>query len=240
MIQALNCPNCGAPLGEHYGGEVVRCNYCNTSFGVPKMLTPEPDMGELILGADFSQEPITGWEILNSKNITLKNVGFPVIEGHFAPANLTHYLLTSNGWFDDFDVSVSLRFIKGPLDYIRGGFIFRYQKDLGGYIFFISPQKTYRLAYYIMEETDGKKELAWKDIINWTNHTAIKEGMDVDNRIRIVAKNSRLRIYLNGVLAMSITDDKFKQGQIRIATDTGKDYESTVQFSNLQVREARD
>ncbi len=237
FIQALNCPNCGAPLGQHYGGEVLRCQYCNTTFSVPKSFTPQPDMGPLILGADFSRLPVAGWEVINPNEVTTKNIGFPVLDGYFPARNLIHYTLTTNGWFDDFDASVSLRFTKGPLKYVRGGLVFRYNRDSGGYIFFISPQQTYVLANYALND---KKELEWHDIQNWTTHTALKAGMDVDNRLRVVIKGARLRIYLNGVLAMSITDDNFKQGQIRLALGSGKDYDCGGQFSDLQVREAYD
>ena len=57
-MQALNCPNCGAALPQKAikASDLVSCEFCGTSFRVPKTLTPEPDMGDLILGADFYEK----------------------------------------------------------------------------------------------------------------------------------------------------------------------------------------
>jgi len=63
----LNCPNCGAPASkivEKLG--IVICAYCDTSFPVPKwFVQPQPEMGDILLAADFSKKPISGWSVQN-------------------------------------------------------------------------------------------------------------------------------------------------------------------------------
>jgi hypothetical protein len=61
-MQAVNCPNCGAALPVRAAkSNVVTCEFCSTTFRVPSSLTPEPDMGDLLLGVDFSRKPMPGW-----------------------------------------------------------------------------------------------------------------------------------------------------------------------------------
>jgi ribosomal protein L37AE/L43A len=65
-MNALTCPNCGAALPVSAAkAEIAVCEFCGTSFRMPKTLTPEPDMGDLLLGADFTQKTMPGWETVN-------------------------------------------------------------------------------------------------------------------------------------------------------------------------------
>ena len=71
-MDALICPNCGASLPEPaVNGDVVTCQYCSTTFRIPKTFTPEPALGDLILGADFSAQPLAGWTLLHEENTRL-------------------------------------------------------------------------------------------------------------------------------------------------------------------------
>lgn len=233
MLHALNCPNCGAPLSPAAGGQIIFCGYCKTSFRVPHTYTPQPDMGDLLLGADFSHKPIHGWEFLNENKTQLIPGHKPALQGSFEPSDLVHYVLHSSGWFDNFDASVTLRFTAGILEYIRGGFLVRYNKERGGYIIFISAQATYKMGYYM---ANADKKLEWFDLFDWTSHTALRPGLNQDNRLRVILDGSRISIYLNGVLATSITDERHTQGQIRLALEPGEKTEIVAQFSDLQVR----
>ena len=68
MFQPIVCPNCGAAISNMDVRlmEVAQCAYCKASFRVPRSFTPEPDLGDLLLGADFNAiADIPGWQRLS-------------------------------------------------------------------------------------------------------------------------------------------------------------------------------
>ena len=236
MINALICPNCGASLPlPSANSEVVTCQYCNTTFRASQTLTPEPDIGNLVLGADFGQAPIAGWNFPNKDKVRLINGSPPELRARFPASSELYYVLNSSGYFDDVDASVNIRFYEGNLDYIDAGLVLRYQKGLGSYFVLISPLGTYTVAYY---EKGDKDELVWRTIMNWTKHSAIHPGLNQVNRLRFIARGDHLRVYINGVLATSLHDDRYDEGEVILAAEgTGKS-SVEVGFSGLQLREA--
>lgn len=235
-MDQLICPNCGAALPAAYANaDVVTCQYCSVTFRIPRTFTPEPDLGNLILGADFSHEPITGWNFPNKDKISLSNSTPAELRFKAAPEGGLFYVLNTGGYFDDVDASVSVQFYEGNLDYIDAGIMLRYHKDIGGYMALISPLGTYTLAYY-EKEADG---LTWKSLVGWTKHSAIKQGLNQINRVRFLSKKDHLRVYLNGVLATSIHDTHHEEGEVRLAAEATTKSSIDVGFTNLQLREIK-
>jgi hypothetical protein len=237
LLDALICPNCGASLpAQAAPGGVVTCQYCSTTFRVPTTLTPEPDMGDLLLGADFSHTPITGWAFPNEDNIRLIPGATPEVRAKFAAAETLYYVLNSSGYFDNLDASVSIRFYEGELKYIDAGISLRYQKGVGSYAFLISPLGTYAVGYYMPGDDSG---MAWKHIVDWTAHSAIHTGLDQVNRLRVTADAEHLRIYINGVLATSLHDSRYDAGEVLLDAEGGKNSSIEVGFTDLQLREIK-
>jgi hypothetical protein len=237
LMDALICPNCGASLpAPAVDRDVVTCQYCNTTFRVPKTLTPEPDLGDLILGADFSSKPIAGWAFPNEESIRLIPGPTPELRAKFAPADTLNYVLNSSGYFDDVDVSVSIRFYEGELKSIDAGISLRYQKSVGSYAFLISADGTYAVGCYLPGD-DGS--MAWKPIVNWTTHSAVRTGLNQMNRLRVSAERDHLRVHINGVLATSLHDGRHEAGEILIDVEGGKTSSVEAGFTGLQVREIK-
>ena len=126
-IQSLACPNCGYPLpAGAYGGAIIKCEACGTTFNVPTSLTPEPDMGRLLLAADFTNPLIPGWKVINLD----KPAEFGEYEGlpeyrvilPPEPQHLCDLLINTPGILDDFDVCVSLRFLADDTENYFAGF----------------------------------------------------------------------------------------------------------------------
>jgi hypothetical protein len=237
LIDALICPNCGAtlpPQPSEVG--VVTCQYCKTSFRVPKSLTPEPDMGDLMLGADFSRKPVAGWSFPNEDNVQLIAGALPELRAHFPASDTMNYALRSSGFLDDLDVSVSLQFYEGTLKFVDAGISLRYQKGIGGYTFLISPVGTYSVGYYQKGDAEG---MDWSHIVNWTSHSAIRPGLNQRNRLRVIAHSDHLRVYLNGVLATSLHDTRYTEGEVLLACETDKESALEVGFTDLQLRDVR-
>jgi len=238
MFAQSNCPNCGATLpASAFSSEVVTCQYCNATFRMSRTPTPEPDMGNLVLAADFSQDPIPGWAFPSRDKIQLLNDSVPELRANFPPQIGLYYALNSSGYFDNIDASVSIKFYDGNLDLIDAGLVLRYHKNVGSYCVLISPLGTYTLGYYQKGEVDDAMD--WKSIMPWTRHSAIRKGLNQVNRLRVIANGDRLRIYLNGVLATSIRDDRFDEGEVLLAIESGEKSVIDVGFTDLQLREVK-
>jgi hypothetical protein len=237
MLVNLNCPNCGAGLPPSFNiSGLVKCAYCGTTFHVPETLTPEPDMGDLLLGADFRQKPIAGWQFQNEEKMTLLPGPPPELCARFPKSNLVHYVLYSSGILDNLDASVTLRFPAGDVKWIRAGLFLRYDTALGGYGAFVSAQGTYMFGYYDKPANDN---LAWHTMIDWTAHTSLRAGLNLPNRLRLLANGRRIQIYLNGVLAASFADSRFEVGQVRLAVESSENSDIEAAFSDLQIRGVR-
>ena len=235
-MDQLICPNCGAALPTSVAtAEVVTCQYCGVTFRQSRTFTPEPDMGNLVLGADFRSEPIPGWGFPNRDKITLLNSTSPELRFKFSPQSGVLYALYTSGYFDNIDASVSIQFHEGNTDYIDAGIMLRYRKDIGGYMVLITPLGTYTLAYY----EKGTDSLVWKYILNWTKHSALKPGLNQINRVRFIANKDHLRVYLNGVLATSVHDSLHEEGEVLLAAESSDKSSIDVGFTDLQLREAK-
>ncbi len=236
MLHALNCPNCGASLPPQVSDEdLITCQYCNTTFRIPKTLTPEPEIGNLILGADFSRKPIIGWDFPNEDKVRLVPGQPPELRAKFSSSDTLYYALNSSGYFDNLDASVSFKFNEGDEEYIRAGLILRYQKGVGSYGVLVSAQGTYMVGYY---EKGPDGSLDWKTLLDWTKHTVLRPGLNQVNRLRVIANGDRLRIYLNGVLATSLSDRRYELGEVLLAAEPSEKSNIDVSFFDLQLREA--
>ncbi|MBV6396930.1 MAG: hypothetical protein HFACDABA_02534 [Anaerolineales bacterium] len=235
-MQAFNCPNCGAalPKKEIKGADLASCEFCGVSFRVPKSLTPEPDMGDLILGADFGSKTMPGWEVVNEELLTFHTGNPSELRGVYKPSLNSYYVLKSSGLLDDFDAGVNLKFIAGDRDSVRAGFYLRFS-DRGGYAALVSVLGSYTIGCY---KKDGKNELQWEDLLPWTNHTALRAGMNMTNRLRVLCKGRQFRVYLNGALAASFQDDQFMRGKLYLAVAPTAKSSLEIAFSDLQLREA--
>lgn len=234
-MKPLNCPNCGAALSARSVSlDLATCEFCGTSFRIPKTLTPEPDMGDLLLGADFSNNHMPGWEVLNADKLKFHKNEPPEMRGIFKhDPSKSHYALKSSGFLDDFDASVNIKFTEGTLDKIRAGFYLRFT-DEGGLGFLVSAQSSYTVGIFL-KSTDGI--LTWQRLLAWTNHTALKHGFNVYNRLRVVCNRDSFRVYLNGVLATSFKDARFSAGTLYLTVEPGDGIDGGFAFSDLQVRE---
>ncbi len=233
-MQSLNCPNCGASLPAHTSKlNVGVCEFCGTTFHTSNTYTPEPTMGNLFLGADFSKKPIPGWRLLNEAQLKLGSGTPPELHASFESRAGLCDVMGSSGLFDNVDVGVTIKFLEGKTDWIYGGIFARYGAE-GGYGFLISAQSSYKFGYYSKAE-DGT--LVWKDLMSWISHTALRSGLHESNRLRVICNGDRLKIYLNGVLATSMRDTRFEVGNIYVSLAPSKESNIVAAISDLQLRE---
>ncbi len=233
-MNALNCPNCGAAMPAYSAkAEVVSCDFCGTSFRLSNTFTPEPDMGDLLLGADFGNRIMPGWEVVNEDKLTFHKGSPSELRGRFAPQVNSYYALKSSGLLDNFDASVSIKFTEGDKEWIRAGFYTRFT-PAGGYGFMVSAQASYVFGSFVKDE---KGELVFQKMMAWAYHSALKPGLNINNRLRVMCNGDSFRVYLNGVLAGSFKDSKFALGKLHLAVEPSAKSTMEIAFSDLQLRE---
>jgi hypothetical protein len=232
LLHELSCVNCGAVIRVMATrGSAVTCDICHATFRIPTSLTPEPDLGDLLLGSDFRETDIPGWLPINRERLEFRPGTPAELWATFPASDRIHPILRTPGPFDDFDLSVSLRFIRGSYEHISAGLELRSGED-GDYVMRISAQGTFSLGWHNKLEWGGP-------IINWTEHPSLKTRMGDSNRVRVLMRGNLIRIYLNGHLATSIHDDRFKSGSLRLALCPSQRDSLTVAFSDLQLREVK-
>ena len=224
----LECPNCGAALTSvSLASDYVMCAYCGTH--VPMF---REERGGLVLGADFSRQPLPGWELLNPGQVRLQPGTPPELRAAFPASEQVHHVLRTSGVFDDIDASVSVRFLKGDVTYIRAGLFLRLRDGLG-YGVLISAQATYLVGWY---EADGDRK-KWHSLLSWTTHQALRPGLDQVNRLRVVTRGTQLRIFLNDVLATSFRDERYRLGEVRLSVEPSNKSDIEAAFTQLELRE---
>ena len=226
----LQCANCGAAIEPSaIQGNIATCGYCGTTFRAPGSLTPQPQMGDLLLGADFRDPTAPGW-ILSTPEYMEFRPGSPAeLWATLPPSDLIHPVVRTPGPLEDVDASVTIRFIEVSREFVSAGFELR-AWDAGDYVARISAQGTFSLGWHQQTIWGG-------DLIGWTSHPALRVNPGDANRLRVVARGEQLRIYLNGVLAASLRDGRFGHGRVRVVIAPGAQARAVVAFSDLQLRE---
>ena len=233
-MKALTCPNCGASLSQHaIKGDLAVCEYCGTRFHLSKRMAPETSLGTLLLGADFASRNLPGWELVDAEKLTFHPGNPSELRGFYGPRVSSYYVLKSSGSFDDFDAGINIKFTDGDQKLIMAGLYPRFSND-GGYAVYISPLGSYVIGYFTKDE---KGEWKWDLLMDWTNHSAIRAGMNETNQLRVVCDGERIRIYLNGVLASSFKDSRFKMGKLYVVAEPNGETNLGITFSELQLRE---
>jgi len=234
-MKSLNCPNCGASLpASAVKANFAVCEFCGTTFHMSKTSTPEPSMGDLLLGADFANETLPGWEIVRSGEISFHKGNPPELRGLYKPRENSYYVLISSGFLDDFDASITIKFTEGDEKLITAGFFPRMTND-GGYAIYISPLGQYNIGFFTKEANSA--DLKWNTLVDWTSHASLRKGKDVTNRLRVIMDGEKMRVYLNGVLATSLKDSRHKMGKLHVICEPNGETNLGVAYSDLQVRE---
>ncbi len=232
-MEKLACPSCGAALSVRaQPKDVITCDYCGVSFRIPDSLTPEPEMGDLLLGANFSDFKVPGWRVYTPEHLKFKPGPPPELWASLPKSDRIHTVVSTPGPFDDFDASVTIRFIEGHREYASAGMEVR-ASDAGDYVVRVSAQGTFQVGWHDKDAWGGT-------LVNWTAHPALRDEMGASNRLRVILRGQQMRVYLNGVLATSLQDGRFPGGKVRVVVSPGAKSPIVAAFSDLQLREARE
>lgn len=131
--------------------------------------------------------------------------------------------------FSDFSIEVDARQVEGPLDNNLGVLV-RYQSDDDNFYWFQISSDGY-FAIDLMQAGE------WVTLVSWEASTAIRQGLDVVNRLRVECEGSQFAFAVNGTDLATITDATLSTGSIGLAAGTFGEPGVVVEFDNLVVRE---
>jgi hypothetical protein len=130
--------------------------------------------------------------------------------------------------FSDFVLEVDARQASGSPD-SSYGVLFRMQDNDQFYRFEITGDGHFMLE---RRNSDG----SWTRLSpDWTASAAINQGLNVVNRLKIIASGSQITIYANDVLLQQVSDSTYGSGAIGLDAGSFGDNNLQVAFDNLVV-----
>jgi hypothetical protein len=187
---------------------------------------PMPAQGKLLYREDF-RDPGGGWDAWSDDSTAGKYV-----DGEY---RLAVYREDYMAWsypvqgqeFKDVAIEVDARQVEGSLDSTYG-LIVRHQVDEEHYYWFqISGD-----GYYSVEK---KWEGEWILLQEWAASDAINQGLDANNRIRVICYGDRFTFYVNETHLTDLTDDTLRTGVAGLAAGAYAEPPVVVLFDNLSV-----
>lgn len=229
--EPVGCASCGAVIGPHaVRGSLAECEACGAIFRLAlDSLTPQPSLGDLLLGADFREPALPGWVVSQPDRVEFRPGSPAELWASLPASDQIHPVVRTPGPFDDVDASVTIRFISGVYEYVSAGFELR-AGDEGDYVVRLSAQGTFSVGWHARQVWGG-------ELVGWTAHPALRPEWGAPNRLRVVQFDEHLRVYLNGVLAASVRDGRFRRGRVRLVMAGGSPGPAVAAFSDLQLRE---
>jgi len=145
-------------------------------------------------------------------------------------ANLIQFVTLRDPQFDDFILEVDVRQLDGTPDSSHG-ILFRMQGTDAFYRFAITGT-----GFFIVERRDA--DGSWHRLMrDWAESSAINQGLNVINQMRVEAVGSRLSVYVNGQLLQQLADTQYSRGTIALEAGTFGPGTARVAFDNLVVRQ---
>jgi hypothetical protein len=202
----------------------------------------------LLLTACASDLPgradLSGQEILYRDDFSPAQVGYWLTEsddaGYTAVAdgrllidlnapNLIQYTTLRDRQFDNFVLEIDVNQLAGAADSSHG-VLFRMQPDNDAFYRFAITGS----GFFIVERRDADGN--WHRLMrDWLESRAIRQGLNVTNRLRVEAVGPQISVYANGELLQQVTDGRYSQGGIGLEAGTFGPASTRVAFDNLVV-----
>jgi hypothetical protein len=95
------------------------------------------------------------------------------------------------------------------------------------YIFHINANGSYKYCKYV----NGN----FVYLSGWIFSSAINEGLDVWNTLKVVAQGTNFDLYCNGTLLTSFTDTSHSAGKVGLKAYDETDYSNVVEFDDVKL-----
>lgn len=170
----------------------------------------------------------TGRWLLEADELTSSEVANEQLVLSVNAPNTVQFATLQEPVFTDFVAEVDGRQRAGPADGSYG-LLFRVQ----------DPQRFYRFAItsnglYVVERhnPDG----TWTRLVNdWAPTEAINQGLNVANRLKVIANGPDFTVYVNDILLQQVSDNAYGDGAIALSAGTFGGDTLQVSFDDLVV-----
>jgi hypothetical protein len=143
-------------------------------------------------------------------------------------ANTMQYATLQEPLFSDFVLEVEAQLLAGASD-SSYGVLFRQDDNGRFYRFEITGN-----GLFMLERRNG--DGSWTRLIDeWTESTAIHQGTNAVNRLRVEAVGSQIAVYANDQLLHEVSDSAYPTGTIALDAGTFGQPGLQVAFDNLTV-----
>jgi hypothetical protein len=142
--------------------------------------------------------------------------------------NTIQYVTLGDYTFTDFALEVDAWQRSGPVE-SSYGVLFRMVDGNQFYRFDITGN-----GLYIVERRDADGR--WTRLVpDWTSTAAINQGLNVANRLKIIAAGDSLAFYVNEILLVQVTDSAYGSGAIALDAGSFGGGDLQVTFDNLVI-----
>lgn len=145
-----------------------------------------------------------------------------------AAPNTIQYATLTDRAFGDFVLEVDA-WQRGGAPESSYGVLFRIQEDGRFYRFDITGNGLYMIE---RRDTDG----TWTRLLReWTPTAAINQGLNVANRLKIIANGADMAFYVNDILLTQVSDTALAEGRIGLDAGSFAGNALQVTFDNVSV-----
>jgi hypothetical protein len=188
-----------------------------------------PEVVDRLLYQDDFRNPDSGWEEWDDAATSAKYV-----DGEYRlGVNLQDYMVWSYPAYDkdlrDFAIDVDARQVEGSLDSTFGPIVRVQTEEENYYWFQISGD-----GYFSVELKENGE---WILLHEWEASSAINQGLDATNQLRLICYEDRFSFYVNGTHLIDVTDDALRAGSFGLAAGAYDEPPVAVDFDNLSIYE---
>jgi hypothetical protein len=129
---------------------------------------------------------------------------------------------------NDMDVSININFVKAPDPNWGAGLLFWANGMKNFYGLLINAN-----GWFTIQRRMGERFI---NPVSWRANDAIKKGAGVENQLRVVTKDTKATVFINGKEVISFTGTPPEGGsQIGIRAASGDNEPNVVEFTDLKV-----
>ena len=192
----------------------------------PTPAAATPAVAAVVYQEDF-QDPDSGWDVYNYGDTLALYQDGEYRLGVFRADYVTWGNPDPALALRDLEIEVDARAVEGPLDN-NLGILIRYQDDNENFYWFqISSD-----GMFAVDRLAGDE---WVALASWQESTAIRQGLDATNRLKVISSGDEFRFYVNDTWLGTVTDADLDSGSIGLAVGTFDEPGVVVHFDNLRV-----
>lgn len=199
----MKCPNCGAPADLHAPTMGPRlCAYCRAPLPTPS------DGSRPLLALDPAGTSLAGWMAPNATMLS-RSPGPPAeLVGRFPASPKPWTIVRSEGTFDAFEVSATVRVLEGD-QRAKAGLYVRFN-PAGTYMIVVSTIGTYTIAYVPVPTGPAVT------LVDWSSASSLRQGLGAANELTVTCVGDRMTLAINGQEVAALRDGRSLYGAVEV------------------------